>query len=99
MYRAEREKEVCFKCFQLGHKSKDCPSKDSAKASGAKRHEENREITSTANINSVVETASPGRSACEASSTNVRSVSAKEIGDFHRDVNYQLSDDKNNFSM
>jgi len=80
----KREKGACFKCFQLGHKFKDCPSKDaSAKASGAKKNEESREITSTANINNVIETASSGRSACEASSTNVSSVSAKGIGDFH----------------
>jgi len=47
----------------------------------------------------VTETPSSSRSACEASPTNVSSVSAKGIGDFHRYVNYQLRDDKNEFVL
>jgi len=94
----KREKGACFKCFQLGHKAKDCPSKNSTKAGDVKGNEENKEITSTANINSVIETTSPSRSACE-TSANISNVGAIGIRDFHRDVNYQLSDDKNDFVL
>lgn len=44
---AKREKGACFKCFQLGHKTKECPSRERSKnKSNGNTTEEKRDINS-----------------------------------------------------
>lgn len=67
----KREKGACFKCFQTGHKAKECPSKVQTKNGNSKDDAEKK--------------------------TDVNSVSSEGVENFHRKVDYQLSDETKEF--